>query len=751
MTAFNPNRVASLIAGIALVLTFVQPASVRAQTAPQLCIPKATGVPYWGGAPDWWSSYPDASQRRLATQFDVSERSVSDPRWRGALAIGYGLGATTPAEFKLLQTPSGDKLLLSWTVKSIQAFNLNQTGVWFGYSWGTSGTSSKYYRIKLLEASTAAAGNVIEARAMVSSGTSYLAVDEYTPTGSGAFMSDPVDPFTATAITSSDMRVWIDGGSPKGWAIQLALTIPANTSALRLWSSVQVSGHATPSGSAGLPGYTYTWPRSDLASGLKFIGHQAQNSQGFYEWRLPAVSDWGTFHLNANANCAGIAIDDGDIGVFGPAGSDPTRSTFSLSDANTVYAMPKNRGSSTQDMTCVGVTFYEAAWGTQRGDLTGNSWRRLGLPYSTTGPATCLPGGTNVLLASPQAVSTQMAGLGATNAYEPVNGTWVARQVQPGEKVDVSVPWTLSQPQRCSYSREGFPNQYLVNYLQLSPLCTGPQIPPPPLDNPHSCIMAKLSGPHQFIRDSALRNMNFGNASVFERDAEINVGGGKSPVRGGQHTVLLIEDRRNLPSYSARLKSGRLLVDAVRVSAAEREMAALIRDPRKVTDLRSDTALRYLASQPRLRDALVERQPRLRDAVAKYQARLRERGHPELPLYDELARTLPTYVMHAFADTGEEFFIDGIRHRLMEQQTSFGVFPLHGRDHYGWLDRTSSSAVAAGHGVHAVQVPEGKRTQVRFRIEAVERPRALKDHKDIELPAVFRLERPVPDPEPQFR
>lgn len=645
------------IAAVALALVgFAQ--SVMA--TPKLCVPFAQGVPYWQESPNWWTSYTDQERERLSKAFDPDVRRTNDPRWRGALSIDYGAGATDPAEFRALYDSSSQSLLLSWSSKTMDFVN-EKTSVVVGIKFGNNAPIVVRTRIKTTSTIDSATGEVAPRSG------SQNAFDSSTFQQSG---SDWVSA-TAPPWAASETRVWVmpSQGSGAKPAFTLQMRIPtAGATTFRLWQSIQLSVPATddtnPTDPASYPRLVaYTWPRGAVAD---WAFYDQEQPSGGYKKHVPAVSSWGEFQIGSPpmgaTPCAGVTLADSDIGVYN--GQNGDRSRISIHNTNRFYSLPQRidstPGAGNLDLSGVKATFYFANWGSQRGTLTGSSWSTLGSQLNDRPPVT------------------------VTNANQRIDTSWLNQstpsiadnpaQVAPQQKAQIEAQWTLSKVDKCKFFVEGSASPKFL--AEESPngspgFCTGE--PTPPTINPHGCMMVKLNGPVEFLKDSALTNMQFAPASIFSRSAEIS----SAP---GPRNVYLFVDRRNMPTLRG---SG----------AADVKAAA-----------NASLALKPIPISGKLKEI----------------HQMLSRGiHPRLP-YEDLAAIMPTYVVHAFHDGGQKIMIDGIPHIPLDQQTSFGYFVWHEGPLYDWNVNLTGATPLRGDSVYKVAVPDGGAVKIATKIEAVE-------------------------------
>jgi hypothetical protein len=192
----------------------------------------------------------------------------------------------------------------------------------------------------------------------------------------------------------------------------------------------------------------------------------------------------------------------------------------------------------------------------------------------------------------------------------------------------------------------------------------------------HQCLYVELAGADvDFANDSVYRNMDFGIASSFESEAEISVAGLPSLAGSTHRDVYLFVDARNMPEAHI---------------PAENEAPGPKDEP--ITQGGQAAPSRPETEQPMF--------------------------------FEDVARRLPTYMVHAFRDTGMRRPTDERTWRVLEPQTSFGYFVGHSGSLAGWEHELS------GHGLQEIvpnfyrlSVPNGGATRVTIRIEALEKPR----------------------------
>ena len=151
-----------------------------------------------------------------------------------------------------------------------------------------------------------------------------------------------------------------------------------------------------------------------------------------------------------------------------------------------------------------------------------------------------------------------------------------------------------------------------------------------------------------------------------------------------------------------------------------------------------------------LNNAVLRRNPTLARELARTRAAI---DKPEIQpgLYDSLAAVLPTYALHVFHDLDKTIYIDGQPHKLLEQQTSFGVYLLHDQNYFGWIEQVTGNALDVAPGVKKMSIADGKSALLTHRLEAVEKLKPLRDYREIELPLDRIVPGRIPQPAPIIR
>jgi hypothetical protein len=204
----------------------------------------------------------------------------------------------------------------------------------------------------------------------------------------------------------------------------------------------------------------------------------------------------------------------------------------------------------------------------------------------------------------------------------------------------------------------------------------------------HQCMYVELSGAGiDFLNDSAYQNMNFAQASEFTSEAEASVAGLQAIAGSTHRDVFLFVDTRNMPET---------------VSQAEQPKPAPEEPP-------SDDEIH---EAPVAGGGTLDGQVIATSVVQRPQS------------YEDLARTAPTYMVHAFHDTGLKRRINGVVKPVLAPQTSFGYFVEHTGALHGWEHELSGPSLQKlTDNYYKIRVPNGGSVPLRIRINALEKPR----------------------------
>ena len=184
--------------------------------------------------------------------------------------------------------------------------------------------------------------------------------------------------------------------------------------------------------------------------------------------------------------------------------------------------------------------------------------------------------------------------------------------------------------------------------------------PNPTMDH-HQCILVSLTGNNvDFIRDSAFHNMDFTQMD-FSEPAEVSTVG-LPPLAAGRNVILFVETR-NMPSFPS---------------------------------------LGY--STPPA--------PGTRASIAGA-------GLGQRSVFDAAVQYMPTYIVHAYYDTGKTVTIKGVVHPLYQPLTSFGYFVQHKGITFGWQPSIQGATEIAP-GYYKLTIPNDGLVKITSNITAVD-------------------------------
>lgn len=192
--------------------------------------------------------------------------------------------------------------------------------------------------------------------------------------------------------------------------------------------------------------------------------------------------------------------------------------------------------------------------------------------------------------------------------------------------------------------------------------------PPAGSQHPHQCVLVELSATDPAVvitRSSIYQNMNIARASVFSELAEISVVG-LDPINTLPRDVFLYVQAFNMPQYV------------------------------KPDD---DLQRRVLSAEDI-------------SLVAAGRSQLRE--------VEDIAAVYPTYIVHAYHDTGKKLKLrNGSLVPILRPQTAFGYFALHEGNLVGWETRLNGAERIADHFYH-LGVPNNGSKYIEIAIQARE-------------------------------
>jgi len=184
----------------------------------------------------------------------------------------------------------------------------------------------------------------------------------------------------------------------------------------------------------------------------------------------------------------------------------------------------------------------------------------------------------------------------------------------------------------------------------------------------HQCMLVELhGGQYIFSPDSVVRNMDFVSASTFGRRSEVSVAGLKPIVQGERRDVYLYLQTFGMPGNVREPAPPSGMYDLVKVEAAASK---------------SDRA-RYQRPSD----------------------------------FETLTQVHPTYLVHAFHDTGKAVTVNGIAKHVLRPQTSFGYDVHHDGPLSGW-EAAIEGAERIAENYYRISVPENGAETINTRIVA---------------------------------
>jgi hypothetical protein len=251
---------------------------------------------------------------------------------------------------------------------------------------------------------------------------------------------------------------------------------------------------------------------------------------------------------------------------------------------------------------------------------------------------------------------------------------------------NINGTWSLSQTDRCKFvGNNGQTDPYVGGVL-------GTFVPGDLNCNTgwtkalHQCIQVTLSAAGiDFINDSAARNMDFAKASSFDQEAQINIAGLPSLGTANRDVYLFIE-KQHMPSFP--------------------------------TIVNGTPAPPSVPAPPPGGQPPPVPQP-TPGGEARPSARVAVPAPPPPPGLAQLAASLPTYIVHAYHDTGKTQTVKGVTYAVLEPQSSFGYFVQHTGLLFGW-QAAIAGATQIAPDFYKLSVPEGGRTIIKTQINVID-------------------------------
>jgi hypothetical protein len=624
--------------------------------APKMCIPNVAGVPGSSGPPDWYT----AGQLTPTNRPFRAAYQPADPRWAGAMSLDYGSGSVSEVEYRALYSQTGAQqyVLLSWNIKSIAQFQVDNTALYAGF-YSPGANTGALLKVTLKNTFTGAEPqepgpnpgdppfdffppNTPVARHTDETAGGIAYFEAALTTGAGADPAAWTTPAAPAWLAGANgtLRAWVNAQTnPYKWTVQLRVPIAAavadginlDPASFRMWNYAQVA--VLLSGSSPPAIVPYTWPRPESGQpALQYASYLQGINQVF-----PAATTWGEFALVSNpaadATCSGVYLTSNRIGTR----STPYNSHIKLDAANTFFAEPENKGAAI-GANIMSATWRVANWGSQVGDVGANSW------------------------SAPAALTNVAGGAIGANAFGNIEAQW-----NPSSNLNDLCPFVgqsgVNTPTGNVPGNAACPNATPTRML-------------------HQCVLVKLNGPGlNFVRDSATRNMDFVKASTVEREAEISVSG-LPDLAAGKRDVFMYVELRNMPRHPQ----------------PEGEMP--IPNPGG-DDPGNDGPNDGPNDNPNFD---------LRRGLAA----------GKLPYSDEqLAQLLPTWIVHNYHDTGERIKLASGEFVVLAPQGAFGHFVTHEGAFTGWAD-VIEGADRLREDLYKVSPPNDGAVRVKTIIQAVE-------------------------------
>ena len=659
-----------------------------------VCIPTVGAVPALSGPPNWYDCSAGIPQYWP---------SPDDPRWRGSFQqTFFGTSGSHHLTFRALRHGSGASaaLYLSWQIQADPSLDngIDNLFVGFGPQGGEPDIVLQVFPfITAGDREAALPEPLLPPTAWVRDSVTDSLVAQPAPpawlyqappaccsgsfpgcaaacAGCGDFLDcgDAAECLDCTVCTAcvdsagcsgcgqgSATRVWrrqIGAGPDGEWAIQMRVPIQSGydngidlQDEFKMWfqANVKVPDDASCEADGCITLFTYpdglVWddPCFPDDSGP---GCPAGPPEDVFEGTSSA--SWGDFRRDLNPpdlDClTGVSLIASDVGVDTAANcSNPATSLSSSIDlldatgnpeTNTFCARPLNETGAAIAAGDVSATFRIANWGTQPDwndvpDPLTSLWTRIN-PTPATGLA--IADGTKGALTFDLALTLN----DSTSEFDVCHFEFD----NPADR-----------PASCTFG---------------------------PTRRRHQCMLVELTGAGPFSVSSVYRNMNFVDASVFERDAEVSIAGIEP---NGDRDVYLYVQTTNMPAQVEPLPDG---------------------DQKPAPGVRRD----------------------ITGAVASRPDQVSCRPEPlEKPLYGKLRDVMPTYVVHAYRDTGRTTRVNDKTYTVLRPQGSFGYFVRHEGELAGWQHELSGAAVEIAPKYFKVAaVPEGGSKTVTTRIEALE-------------------------------
>lgn len=590
--------------------------------AQQICFPRADGVPGAPGAPDWWTpgSLPVGS---MTTSF------LDDPRWNGALS--HNVMEYERFRVVVEKNAAGDRfLVMSWEVRADS--NSAMDRLYFGF-WDDASNTGNVFRLTRVQATqtpiTGASGSSAFT-GRVFTGTGLLGAVIWTSS-----LTFPPPPLPAWL--TNDGRVDVSCASPPStgcdrWAFRIRAPVTDKLNLLDLApNAIRITGSTFRfwyeiQDSMMIGSATYAYP-DDIVN-----AHEG----GFPPIMLPDPNSWRSAKFGQGASC------DNDVAIHPPnvwvnsAGNTQLNLT-----SNEFHALPRNNTTGDLNNNQVTARFRISDWG-------------------------------SVAFSSP---------------------AW--KDVCTSVMDSFVVPATTRFNLRCTWS--GFDS---CPYKAAGDPC-GPSAG---TKDPHQNILVDLDntpggmGTLVFWPQSVNRNMDFDVNSVLVRNAVIDTRGLKPMANGAdKRDIYLYVQTRNMPAEVPKIDTttgiGRTPPTTVtqpgQPGTITRPVPPSVAGPSvtgpNITAVPLDPDTLRVRDPAALRARFKELQLPSQGALGlKASLRIQEALIKDRITLEQVELLMPTYIVNVWYDTGRMLDTEKGPVKLLEPQSSFGLFLAHDGELEGW-------------------------------------------------------------------
>lgn len=681
-----------VLLGGALVVGAPQPAYALDATG---CFTPVGGID--GVNPDY---------KTICSTYKPCTNGVNDARWNGAFGYGWETGSLGEAELKAISgtdpdVPGQRMIFLSWKhLITTNAIKANE-GIQLGFAYLPTGTTDYVTQgvsqIIVVTFGRAGDPDITTASPINADGT----ITAQQP-GSVKLLQKIGSNDAVTWQTSSPTGAnWVKqhtamfilqdtAGGPLYWVVQMGIPITTPATApdpTQNWDTqaVYLDGNQFLTPSLGIHFWAdeitspldtgaviyRPWPDPGLNPEKNLPLIQNQNRDGSDE-HVPSPDHWTSMQpgvpnpTSGAPTCAGKGLTFINSNIHdNSASADWTLDLYTKTSATSAAQAPNdisvdvtNNSSVDYAASDIKAKFSIAPYGSQT--ARSASWA----PLDDNGNAI---------------VCTQGSGANCVGPH-PAGGNPLQSAVAWGDakanhqfNLHTATPWKPSASYTCAVVDDG--GTPYDQRSELASFCAGQPWTPQGQNAvglpEHQCMQVELSssgasGGVQFANKSAFRNMHASHASLHKENAIIDTSGLPKHKDKG-HFIYLYVETRNMPHD---IPSG---------------------NPPEIGSRRNGKG----------RAAECEE--------CDYS-------------YDDLATYMPTFVVHAFADTGYRTKFGKKKLVILEPMTSYGNFVTHDGKNYGW-DAMLEYADKIGNNTYRLWVPNDGTAVVTTHIEALDNPR----------------------------